>query len=384
MTETAPARHAAERPDGAAHTEPHPEAATPLNADDRSPAELRLGEWLSAHVYYSADRDSLLSDCVRPLFARLRGEGLADGCYFLRYWLEGTHVRLRIRPVSLTAVPALTSIVEEEVGAYLRRCPSSTDPAVQPSDAQYREHFLLEFSEAQWNARYGPGTTRMPRRPDNSLAYLGYEPELERYGGSAGVAIAEWHAEHSSDLVLGLLASPGIRTGSGRLGTAAQLMATLALSLLEDTDRAVAFLAGRMADWEAQFQERHDTYDAAYRRMAGPLGDKVEALHAGVLGGRPELLTGFLRRWAEHGAELRARIDEAAERGELAFPIDGTGAARPVGPQQARRALLAGFTHMMCNRLGVTLGNEDYLVYVLHRALTERVQGATERGISAT
>jgi len=326
-----------------------------------------------------------LSECVRPLFARLRGERLADGCYFLRYWLEGAHVRLRIRPVSLTAVPALTGIIEEEVGAYLRRCPSSLDPAAQPSDEQYREHFLLEFSEAQWNARYGPDTTRMPRRPDNSLAYLGYEPELERYGGPVGVALAEWHAEHSSDLVLGLLASGAGRTGSVRLGIAAQLMATLVLSLLEDTDRAVAFLAGRIADWEAQFQERRGTYDAAYGRMAGPLGDKVEALHAGVLGGRPELLTGFVRRWAEHGAELRTRIDGAAERGELVFPMaDGAGTARTVRLQQARTALLAGFIHMTCNRLGVTLGNEDYLAHVLRRALIDRVQGATGGGISAT
>ncbi|MFE9336004.1 lantibiotic dehydratase C-terminal domain-containing protein [Streptomyces sp. NPDC007063] len=341
---------------------------TPLNVDDRSPTELRPGQWLSAHLYYSADRDPLLADCVRPLFARLRREGLAQGCYFLRHWLEGAHLRLRIQPVDLDAVPALTRIIEEDVGAYLHRHPAVHDPRTELSDDLYRRRFHLEFSEAQWNARYGPDATRMPRRPDNTLAYLDYEPELARYRGPAGVALAEWHAEHSSDLVLDLLASAATRSGSARLGTAAQLMAALALSVLRDTDRAVAFFDDRMAAWQTLFHERYSSYDDAYRRMAGPLGDKVATLCTGILGGRPERLTGYLRRWAEHGGALRTRIDEAARRGEL---VSDTRAGS-VDPDAARNVLLALFTHMLCNRLGVTASSEDYLAAMLRRALVER------------
>ncbi|MGP3988815.1 lantibiotic dehydratase C-terminal domain-containing protein [Streptomyces sp. 3N207] len=350
--------------------------AAPLNADDRPPAELRPGEWLSAHVYYAGDRDPLLGECVGPLFERLRGEGLAECCYFLRHWLEGPHVRLRVRPVHTDAIPALTAAIEGAVGDFLGRRPSVYDPAVDLTDEQYRERFRLEFSDAQWDARYGPGTVRMPRRPNDSLAYLGYEPELERYGGPAGVALAEWHADRSSTLVASLLASTNTQVGSVRLGLAAQLTATLALTVLDDTERTVAFFEQRMADWAPLFKARYGTYAAAYQRMAGPVGDKVEALHAGVLGGQPELLAGFLCRWAEHGTELRARIDEEARRGALVFPSgDGTGAPVAVGAETARAALLAGIVHMGCNRLGVTVGNEDYLAYLLHRALRERVQG---------
>ncbi|MFE0765765.1 lantibiotic dehydratase C-terminal domain-containing protein [Streptomyces smyrnaeus] len=351
-----------------------PGPAAPLNADDRPPAELGPGEWLSAHVYYAGDRDPLLGECVGPLFERLRAEGLADCCFFLRHWLEGPHVRLRARPTGTDAIPALTAAIEEAVGDFLRRRPSVYDPAADLTDEQYRERFRLEFSDAQWDARYGPDTVRMPRRPNDSLAYLGYQPELERYGGPAGVALSEWHADRSSSLVASLLASANTQVGSVRLGLAAQLTATLALTVLGDTERTVSFFERRMADWEPLFKERYGTYAAAYRRMAGPVGDKVEALHAGVLGGRPDRLTGFLRRWAEHGAELRARIDEEARRGALVFPAgDGTGSPVPVDAGTARAALLAGFVHMGCNRLGVTVGNEDYLAYLLRRALRERV-----------
>ncbi|MEU5835940.1 lantibiotic dehydratase C-terminal domain-containing protein [Streptomyces diacarni] len=344
---------------------------TPLNVDDRSPTELRPGQWLSVHVYYSADRDPLLSDCVRPLFARLRRERLAQSCYFLRHWLEGAHLRLRIQPADLATVPDLTRVIEEDVGAYLHRHPAVHDPRTELSDTLYRERFHLEFSEDQWNARYGPDATRMPRRPDNTLAYVDYEPELARYRGPEGVALAEWHAQHSSDLVLGLLASAGTRSGSARLGTAAQLMAALALSVLRDTDRAVTFFDDRMAAWRTLFHERYSSYDAAYQRMAGPLGDKMTALCAGILDAQPERLPGHVRRWAAHGDALRTRIDGAARRGELVSDT-GSGTTRPVDPDAARNVLLALFTHMLCNRLGVTASSEDYLASMLRRALAER------------
>ncbi|MFG3254753.1 lantibiotic dehydratase C-terminal domain-containing protein [Streptomyces sp. NPDC048172] len=354
------------------------EPATPLNADDRDPGELRPGEWLSAHVYHAGDRDPLLVECVAPLFARLRAEGLADGCYFLRHWLEGPHLRLRIRPASdiEDTLPRVREEVETAVHAYLRDTPSHYTPESDLSDAQYRQRFLLEFSEEQWQERYGPELVRMPRRPNDSLAYVAYEPELERYGGPAGVELAEWQADRSGALVLELLESADTRVTSVRLGLTGQVMAALALGVLEDVPRTLAFLEWRVASWEHLFRDRHAEYEAAYRRMAPSLGARVEALYEGVVRGRTERLPGFVRRWAEHGAELRGRIDEAAERGELRFRMpDGSGgtAVRAVSARDARTALLATFTHMTCNRLGVTVGSEDYLGYVLSAAFRDRL-----------
>ncbi|GAA2094592.1 thiopeptide-type bacteriocin biosynthesis protein [Streptomyces albiaxialis] len=354
------------------------EPATPLNADDRDPADLRPGEWLSAHVYHAGNRIPLLVECVDPLFARLRAEGLADGCYFLRHWLEGPHIRLRIRPAD-GALPRVLEEVEAAVHAFLRRRPSVYDPENDLSDAQYRQRFLLEFSEEQWQERYGPDLVRMPRRPNNSLAYVAYEPELERYGGPAGVELAEWQADRSSALVLELLKAARTHIKSVRLGIAGQVMAALALGLLEDVPRTAAFLEWRVAAWEHLFRDRHAEYEAAYRRMAPSLGTRVEDLYEGVVRGRTERLAGFVRQWAEHGAELREPVDAAAARGELRFRRPGGGNGprgegewRAVSPEEARPALLASFTHMACNRLGVTVGSEDYLGYVLSRAFRDR------------
>lgn len=348
------------------------EPLTPLNADLRPPEALRPGDWLSAHVYYAGERDTLLADCVAPLYDRLHADGLVTSSHFLRHWLEGAHLRLRLKPVD-GAVPAVREAVENAVGDFLRARPSVYEPATDLTDAQYKQRFLLEFSEAQWDARYGPGTTRMARRANNSLAYLEYLPELGRYGGPAGVELAEWQAGRSSGAVLELMRSANVHVGSVRLGIAAQMMVTLAFALLGDVERTVAFLERRNADWQAMFQERYGEYDAAYARMAPSLRGRVDELHEGVLRGDRDRLAGFVRRWAEHGEELRGRTDALAEAGLLHFPAADGGSASPAGPERARNELLAGFTHMTCNRLGVTVGNEDYLAYVLRRALLEQL-----------
>ena len=60
----------------------------------------------------------------------------------------------------------------------------------------------MEFPEAERRRRYRTRTAGCGLRPNNSCSYEPYEPEYGKYGGPAGVALAEWHFEHSSDLVI--------------------------------------------------------------------------------------------------------------------------------------------------------------------------------------
>jgi hypothetical protein len=348
---------------------PGPPPFTPLNADDVTPEELPPGAWLSVHVHHARNREHMLAECVAPLFERLRAEGLVDGCYFLRHYLEGAHLRLRLHPTP-GSIPEIRRILEPAVEDYFRRVPSNYDPDNDLTDAQYKQRFLMEFSEAQWDERYGTGATHMPRRPYDSLAYVKYEPEYDRYGGPEGVELAEWHADRSAATVIDLVRSTKTWSGSVRLGLGLQLTATLAFAVLGDEARTVAYLDRRMHDWEKLFSERYDEYAAAYERMAPSLARRVDDLRAGVLAGETERLAGFVRRWAEHAAELRERIEDAAGRGALVFPVaDGSGERRAVGAETAKAALLPNYSHMTANRLGVTNGSEDYLAYLLRRTL---------------
>ena len=56
------------------------------------------GDWLAFHIFYAANPRPMMVDCIRPLLAELTGDGLISGYFFINYWLEGPHVRLRLRP----------------------------------------------------------------------------------------------------------------------------------------------------------------------------------------------------------------------------------------------------------------------------------------------
>ena len=60
-------------------------------------ARLADGQWVSTHLFYPGDRNRVLLDFVLPVASRLVGSGAADRFFFIRYYEEGPHVRLRLR-----------------------------------------------------------------------------------------------------------------------------------------------------------------------------------------------------------------------------------------------------------------------------------------------
>lgn len=102
--------------------------------------------------------DSMLIESFWPLVITLRAEGLADLSFFLRYFdIDGFHLRLRIHS----------------------RDPARTAPVVAD-----------ELRRVLCNV------------PDVRLVSAIYEPEIAKYGGRCGMAVAEEHFSASSDFAL--------------------------------------------------------------------------------------------------------------------------------------------------------------------------------------
>ncbi|WP_256105420.1 thiopeptide maturation pyridine synthase [Streptomyces sp. ODS05-4] len=128
--------------------------------------------WATARVYYH-DRDytPLLLEAVQPLFAAL--ERVAPHAYFVRHWKYGPHLRLRWRTDPRTLRDTIRPAVEEIVGGFLARRPSTAP--VDPGEL-LRQHRRL----AKLENEPGPLT---PLAPDNSIAWstgpLGRDAEDE-------------------------------------------------------------------------------------------------------------------------------------------------------------------------------------------------------------
>ncbi|MDX3771378.1 MULTISPECIES: thiopeptide-type bacteriocin biosynthesis protein [unclassified Streptomyces] len=325
--------------------------------------------WISLHVFYAANANPVLVHCVRPLMSRLRERGLLRSWFFIRYWLEGPHIRLRLLPADASAADEVARAVRERLEAYLRERPALYEEDRNSSGDLYKNMFLAEYTEERWNERYG-ADGEMPFRDNNSVASIPYERELDRYGGPAGMELAEWHFQESSETVMALLQTTNVHVRTVLLGQAVQLTAGLCFALLRDEDAVARFLVRYRTMWETSYQEpsdsQHERFDRSYERMKDRLVPRLRHVRDSARHDVTASPTPLERSWLAHCAELRDRVLKLGDAGHLTFR-DGS----VPDPQDALAIVLSSYVHMTNNRLGVSILDEIYLSYVICRALSD-------------
>ncbi|MFF8649394.1 lantibiotic dehydratase C-terminal domain-containing protein [Streptomyces griseoluteus] len=333
------------------------------------------GEWLAVHVFYAASPRPLLVQCVRPLVDALTQEGLLAGYFFINYWLEGPHLRLRLKPARAADAPVVRERAHASLETFLRERPALYEVRDGFFADLYETLFALEFGEEERAEYLGPDG-RMVLRPNNSFEDRPYEPEYGKYGGPAGIELAEWHFQHSSDLVIEAARSMNLHLRTVLLGLSAQLMTVMAGTFLRDDEALLSFLDRYHTFWNRAFSSTNytadDGYDRAYTAMGASLPGRFRDIRAAVAAGETGRLPAFLRGWAEHCAELCDRATALTRDGALMFRSwDGTRDLRPTDPAQALPMLLSPYLHMTNNRLSTTVRDEAFLSYVLGRALRD-------------
>jgi len=333
--------------------------------------------WLSIHIFYASHQNPLLLDCIEPLIDSLRREALIQRFFFIRYWQEGSHIRLRLLPSEGVDRDAIKEHIEPTIRSYLKR-----RPALYNSDHKWlatnsKKLFQLEYGEEQWRTTYG-NASEIPLRPNNSFAYIPYEPEYTRYGGAAGMALAEWHFEQSSIIVLKMLRTLNVHDRSILLGTSIQLSLLFCYGLLQEDGKVITFLENYIRYWQDDFlQQKHENeiFEKKYRKMATHIQQRMLALRQSIMRGAtsPLLLTPLEQEWIAHVRELRHRITGLVEARQLTLQLHG-GSGEPEEVNDLNMAcsiLLGSYLHMTNNRLGVSIADEVYLNYLLKRALLD-------------
>ncbi|WP_127503869.1 thiopeptide-type bacteriocin biosynthesis protein [Actinoplanes solisilvae] len=319
-----------------------------------------MSKWLALHVFYAANPQPLLVECVAPLIRELNDQQLLDGHFYINYWLEGPHVRLRLKPRTPDDEPAVRAYAEAAISRFLAKRPALYAMGTGYLRELYDILFALEFPAGR-PAELVDGNGQMLLQPNNSYSYRPYEPEYAKYGGPAGVELAEWHFRHSTDTVLHAVSSMNLHLRPVLLGTAAQLMTVLAGTFQPDRDELTEFFDRYHQFWHRAFTGTNligtDEYTRMYDGVAVELGRRVRRILDLVGRGETGRLPGFLRGWGAHAVELRAKV--------LALP--GHGFADPL------TALLSPYLHMTNNRLHATIRDEAYLSYLLARVLREQV-----------
>jgi hypothetical protein len=359
-------------------------AATPSTAPDAAPGIAPAitaagptdpGRWQAIHVYYGASRRFMLVDCIKPLVDGLLADGLLDSYFFINYWLEGPHLRLRLKPARVADTGPVLRRAEDALDAFMRARPSLYEAKSGFYSELYNTLFDLEFTPEQ-RARYLGPDGRMLIRDNNTRSREPYEPEYGKYGGPRGIDLAEWHFRHSSDQVITIMRTTNAHLRRTVLGVSSQLMMVMTTAFLPDATTAADYLERYHGFWRRAFDTagfiKDEDYDNAYE-VAGPgLRDRFTAVREAMTAGSDKRLPEFLRNWAAHCTELHARAVALAESGHLVLRSwDDTHDEVVTDPVVATMRLLSPYMHMTNNRLGATLSDEAYLAYVLARALRD-------------
>ncbi|QBD82992.1 lantibiotic biosynthesis protein [Ktedonosporobacter rubrisoli] len=347
-----------------------------------------VNNWLSIHIFYASNPLPLLTEMLEPLVNSLRAHGLIQRYFFIRYWQEGPHVRLRLLLTERAMEERVKREAEEVINAYLRRRPALYDAENEQMQSFYKDMYIIEYGQQKWDETYGT-EGRMPLRPNNSLHYIDYEPEYNRYGGREGVEVAEWHFEKSSEIVLKLISSTNLHVRTILLGLSIQLTLPLCFGLLEDEQRVIKFLTNYESHWLENYHKDSSssaaTFEKKFMRMSSRLQQRIAEIRSYALQDKLETLTSVERAWIEHIRELRERIDILVAARKLIFQDRVQNRAFiPELPLQAYNILLGSYVHMTNNRLGVLILDEIYLAYLQRRALEEAQKTSALQSVSAS
>ncbi|MFI1966512.1 lantibiotic dehydratase C-terminal domain-containing protein [Streptomyces pathocidini] len=335
-----------------------------LTGSDRlDPSAVEGSDWVCAHIFYDTDQDVLLADCVRPLVTELVSDGLVQRYFFLRYWEGGPHVRLRLLPTRAAERATIERLAAQRIRAFLTLTPAA-DVVDRSGFARVAEGL------AGLEGRSGHDQAV---RPNNTMEFLPYEREHTDYGYGAAVAAVERHFHESSELALSVVAA----------GTTVEQRALLAFDLVVGVFALCDEVRGQWARHGGPplpFGSGPEAADVEPRYLAQREKLRERALRTWHLASRPDE-DGQRGYWLASVRRMRNALHGLEDRGDFTSEWAASPLAEPLGlaatDHPATSLVLLRCAHLVNNRLGLTLWQENQLRFLVGRVLAELPEGST-------
>ncbi|MFD5948175.1 thiopeptide-type bacteriocin biosynthesis protein [Streptomyces collinus] len=302
-------------------------------------------DWSAWHLHLGTTargaHDRVLTDVIGPTVAELPS---ATPWFFIRYWQSGPHLRLRVADLSADAHARVERALCDRLAEAGRLAPGE-EPLAE-------EAYQQGASRLAAAGETGVNTTVQALLPPG-VHRAGYDPEYERYGGSALMPAAESLFHLSSELVLRLTPLVTSEARRARLALRGTLSAAVALGGRDE--RAHYFARGRDA-WRAWARDAGHSAELL-DRITTVVQDPATA---GVAPDAHGPFTGWHEALTAHAAEIRRHS--------------------PVHPGM----ILFSHAHMLHNRLGLSLLEElrtyAWLSHVFPVPAAAQTQGLAPTG----
>jgi thiopeptide-type bacteriocin biosynthesis protein len=320
--------------------------------------------WLAGYLYYAEPWERFLIDAVKPFIEMVFDKKLAEQFFFIRYWEKGPHIRLRFKGDK--------DILEQKLKPEF-------------------ESFFYEYFQKNPSMRTEPeGIEKLPEEqrwfPNNSIQFIEYEPEIERYGGPIGILIAEKQFEISSHAVLSVIEESKDWIYDRALGAAIQLHLSFAFSLSMNLNEMTQFYSRVFKGWfvsaygfesnipEDEIKKRQDITLKAFEENFEKQKSNLISYHKmlwNAFENGVEFEQEWLNKWLNGMSSIASELKIAQKNQKLVFPEKYKSNLEISIPEENQKLwyILESYVHMTNNRLGILNRDEAYLGYLIKKSL---------------
>lgn len=333
--------------------------------------ENNASTWLAAYLYYAEPWEKLLTEAVAPFVKQVLEEGLAEQYFFIRYWERGPHIRLRFKGDPEVLEKTLRQRLQAWFEGWMKE---------HPSERQEPQNLSPEYA---WY-------------PNDSVQFIEYEPETERYGGPHGLLVGEAHFQDASDAIIAVIGEADEWDYSRALGAAIQLHLGFLIALGMDFEEAKGFFRRVSRGWmprafmhfgeelpeeeiKRRREETQEAFESNFQEQQEALVPFFETVWEALQEGQ-EFEQDWLNDWIKSVARTREEIIALQKEGKLIVPpyLQQYNRHKEEGyPDEmvARWTIYESYVHMVNNRLGVMNQDEAYLGYLIRRSF-ETIESA--------
>lgn len=292
-------------------------------------------EWLSVYLFVDRTKfEQVITEFVAPFVEQLESNKLLHGFFFIRYFDNGPHVRLRIK--------GDITIIETQIKQLL---------------AQEVEKFALA----------APGAI-------SHYVFQPYEPEVERYGGIDSLPVAEEQFGASSKAVIAGIRSQPEWDYTKALGAAISMHLAFLHTVQLDVQQATSLLNRIYKNW---YYAAIAYYIAYINAAADPqtIETSINKAFNKSYAGQEEQLRqfsgGLMQAITEGGAlpeGLAEWIDAIRDMHKKMLLLAGQGLVMVNTEKEAHNKILVVYEslfHMTNNRLGISNMDEAFLGFIL-------------------
>lgn len=320
--------------------------------------------WLSVHLFYAEPFEPLLTNAVKPFVDELVKTKQIRMYFFIRYWEKGPHIRLR-----LEIKGALNSSrIKTRITKYFNN---------------YFKHHPSERSEPVWVKELGE---ERAWHPNNSVRFIPYIPETERYGGPLGIKISHKQFYFSSKAVLSLIAQNPDSFTEGYLKHALLLHLTSIHPAFCGREQTLKIIELFYQTWlpssfyllpdKDKLSKRESVkqvnvlFNTAFKNNRQSIKKLLAELSKGINDKR-KFEEAWLNTWIKESRTVYEMLRKAAVTGKLIYnevpDMDKSSKSRIVAYKL--RLIYNSFIHMSNNRIGVKNQSEAYVAYLLQNGL---------------